>query len=79
MRTFSRRVHRVELLRPKRVTVDDILHSPAWWELRGVIIEALAPFPEARFALAAQLQQLGEAGLLPESTATDQRERGPAG
>lgn len=40
----------------------DLMAHPAWIELRTMILQALAPYPEARVHLAGVLMQEGEAG-----------------
>lgn len=59
MRGMDRRVQRVAERQPRPITPADIVNSPAWWELRGAIVTALRPFPEARAALAEALRPFG--------------------
>ena len=40
----------------------NVLVSPEWGRVRGLVIEALAPHQEARAAVAAALMRLGDAG-----------------
>jgi hypothetical protein len=56
---MDRRVHRVAERQPRPITSADIINSPAWWELRGAIVTALRPFPEARAAVVEALRPYG--------------------
>lgn len=47
-------------LQEKRVT--NILVAPEWLSLRAVILEALEPYPQARLALVAALEEVGAGG-----------------
>lgn len=48
--------------RLQRGNVVNVLVAPQWIELRAVILGALAPYPEARAALASALQQVQDDG-----------------
>lgn len=65
MRAIDRRVRDVERIRPREITAEDILRCPAWWELRGTIVEALRPFPEAKEAVVEALHRLSMDGDEP--------------
>jgi hypothetical protein len=56
---MDRRVQRVAERQPRPITSADIVNSPAWWELRGAIVTALRPYPEARAAVAEALRPFG--------------------
>jgi hypothetical protein len=58
MSTMKRRVQHIESRSPRAVTTADILQSPAWWQIRGALMDALEPYPEARIAVAAHLQAI---------------------
>ena len=48
--------------RLRRGSVVNILIAPQWLQIRAVIVQALAPYPEARAAVALALQQVDDAG-----------------
>lgn len=62
MRGMDRRVQRVAERQPRPITSADIITSPAWWELRGAIVRALHPFPDARAAVVEALRPFGTDG-----------------
>ncbi len=49
-----------ELVPKPDAPVSSFLFSPEWIQLRGTIVDALEPFPEARLAVADALGRISE-------------------